>query len=511
MAYDYLRPAREQLFLVPVSMRDWLKEGHLAWFAIDVIAKLDTTAFDQIHPNDGAGRPAYDPQMMCALLLYGYATGVRSSRAIERSCATDAAFRVICGGLAPDHATIARFVCDQQEPLAGLFEQGLSLLETAGLIDLQVLALDGTKIAASAALDRNRKGEWIKERITELLAQTAASEQGQAPAPDPLQGMDGVGPLAEISSRSGRLARLQAALAVIEAQKQQVREQAHAKAQAAFAAAEQGRKLNGRKPKDPAAALARAKADHMAVLARAKAKHGSMPGSAPEPDPEQDPAVRQAAAKLAAAQARAEQTPAGQPQANITDPDSRIMKTRKGWVQGYNTQAIATEQQIVLACEVSQNTNDVELYEPMIEKLRGTLTNIGINATQIGLMLADAGYCSEENLTAPGPERLIATLKDHKQRRAARQLGTTTGPPPTDATATEAMEHRLRTPEGAAAYSKRSHLIEPVFGDRKHNRGYRSFRRRGLPAVQSEWAFMHFAGNTLKLYHHQQTTAPQPA
>ena len=188
--------------------------------------------------------------------------------------------------------------------------------------------------------------------------------------------------------------------------------------------------------------------------------------------------------------------------ANVTDPDSRIMKTQKGWIQGYNAQAIVNKHQVVLAYAVSQNTNDVELYEPMITNLTQTLAAAGITDSVLQA-LADAGYWSEANATIPGPDRLIATLKDYKQRRAARELGATTGPPPEGATPLDAMEHRLRTPEGTAAYAQRSHTIEPVFGDRKTNRGWTHFRRRGLPAATSEWAFMHLTGNLAKLYKHQ--------
>ena len=177
------------------------------------------------------------------------------------------------------------------------------------------------------------------------------------------------------------------------------------------------------------------------------------------------------------------------------------MSTARGWVQGYNAQAIVNPRQIVLACEVSQDANDTQLYQPMADMLERTLTAAGITAA-IDLVLADAGYWSENNATSPGPDRLIATMKDHKQRRAARELGQTTGPPPPNATPAEEMEHLLRTPQGAAAYAQRSGLIEPIFGDHKHNRGIRSFRRRGLSAVRSEWAFIHLAGNMLKL--HQQ-------
>ncbi|MGH8301679.1 MAG: transposase [Steroidobacteraceae bacterium] len=516
MAYHYLGADREQLFLMPVSMREWLCEGHLAWFVIDAVARLDTKALDERHPNDGPGRPAYDPQMMCALLLYAYMSGVRFSRRIEAACRTDAAYKVICGGLVPDHSTIARFVQDQQQALEGLFVSGLRLCEAAGLIDLSVLALDGTKIAADASLQKNRSAEWIHKQVKELMAQTVASEQTEAPAADPLPGLE---PIGEISTPRGRLARLQAAFSVIEAAEQRAKEQAEASQEAAFREAEAGRKLTGRKPKNPAAALARAEAEYAAALTRAAAKQAEraaktaqakargerLAGRPPGPDR----TLERAQATLEhARQHAAEAQPAKPSQANITDPDSRIMKSQKGWLQGYNAQAIVDLNQIVIACTVSQNTNDIELYQPMLEALKRTLNDAGIPPEQIELILADAGYCSEDNLTAPGPERLIATQKDHKQRRATRELGTTTGEPPDDATPIEAMEHRLRTEEGAAAYKQRSHLIEPIFGDRKENRGYRTFRRRGLAAVTSEWAFMHLTGNLLKLYHHQQAPAP---
>ncbi len=517
MAYHYLGPEREQLFLMPVSMHEWLKDGHLAWFVIDVVARLGTCALDQRHPNDGPGRPAYDPEMMCALLLYAYMSGVRSSRRIEAACRTDAAFRVICGGLVPDHATIARFICEQEQALEGLFVHGLRLCEAAGLVDLSVLALDGTKIAADASLQKNRTGEWIRDQIKALMAQTVASEEAEAPGGDPLPGLE---PAAQISTARGRQARLQAALEVIEAEDKQAQEQAKASQHAAQQAAEQGRQLTGRKPKHPAAALLRAEADLKAAKTRAEAKQTerhakladarsrgktTITGRPAGPDHELKRAEH---ALKRARKAAAEAEPAKSPQANITDPDSQIMKTRKGYLQGYNAQAIVNRHQLVVACAVTQDANDIEQYEPMLKELGHNLASAGIPQKEIELMLADAGYCSEQNLTAPGPKRLIATQKDHKQRRAARELGTTTGEPPDDATPIEAMEHRLRTEEGAATYKQRSHLIEPVFGDRKHNRGYRSFRRRGLAAAESEWAFIHLAGNLQKLYHHQQAPAP---
>jgi len=509
----YLCPERDQLFLMPVSMRDWLEEGHLAWFVLDVVATMDTSAL-HLRPGGCAGRPPYQPEMMCALVLYGYCTGVRFSRRIEVACQTDAAFRVISGGLVPDHATIARFVVDHEHALEGLFVEGVRLCAAAGLADLSVLALDGTKIAADAALDRNRGAEWIRAELGKLMAVTGRDADG---GEDRAAGLPGVEQAAEVRTPRGREARLRAALAVIEAENAAQAAAAARQSAAAAAAAEQGLKLTGRKPKDPFAALARAEIDHAVAVKRladamslqerkraARRRGEKVTGPRSRIAREQNTLTRAQAALKTARDAVTNTTPTTYA-VNVTDPASRIMKTKDGWVQGYNAQAIVNQHQIVLACQVSQNAGDVQLYEPMITTLTDTLTRANVPG-EIELMLADAGYWSEQNATAAGPDRLIATLKDHKQRRAARDLGHTTGPPP-DSTPIEEMEHLLRTPQGAAAYAQRSCLIEPVFGNHKHNRQMRNFRRRGLNAVRSEWSLMHLAGNMLKLYQHNAATA----
>ena len=511
----YVCPARDQLFLMPVSMRDWLEEGHLAWFVLDVIARMDTSELHR-RPGGCPGRPPYEPEMMVALLLYAYCCGIRSSRRIEASCRTDAAFRVICAGLGPDHATIARFVVEHERALEGLFVEGLRVCAAAGLADLAVVALDGTKIAADASLARNRDAAWIRREVAKLMAVTGEDEQ--QPAAAATDALPGLEPVAAISSPTGRLARLQAALAVIEAEDAAAKAQAALKATAAAAEAERGRQVSGRKPKDPVAALARAEVDHAVASERlaemlaaqaAKLEAAARGQKLTAPPPcrieRAKNALERAEIAVAAARQALQAAPQRAGRANITDPDSRIMNSKDGWVQGYNGQAIVNQHQIVLACEVSQDTGDVQLYQPMNQRLTQTLTAAGITA-EVELELADAGYCSEHNLTCPGPDRLIATQKDHKQRRAARELGHTTGPPP-DGTPIEEMEHLLRTPQGAAAYKQRSSLIEPVFGDRKHNRQVRHFRRRGINAVRSEWAFIQLAGNILKLYNHRAAPA----
>ena len=297
-----------------------------------------------------------------------------------------------------------------------------------------------------------------------------------------------------------RRVTLQAAWAQIEADEQAEREQAAERERALAEDAERGRAPHGRPPKDPQAALERARARLQAALARERR----------DGDASSRRRVRKARAALEQAEQRAREH-ASEPDrvrlANVTDPDSRIMPVSGGgWVQGYNAQAIATPGGIVLACHVSQSTVDTPLYQPMTDTLAHTLTAAAIT-DPVGLVLADAGYWSHANAAARGPDRLIATTSSYKQRQAARQHGPASGPPPDDATPEQAMQHRLRTPEGAAAYKQRSATIEPIFGERKHNHGMRGFRRRGLGAANSEWALMNLAHNLLKLRGHRQATA----
>jgi len=279
-----------------------------------------------------------------------------------------------------------------------------------------------------------------------------------------------------------------------------IRAEATQRAEKAREAAAVGSKLTGRKPKEPHAALARAEAakEKRAARERAEASQGrKLRGHVPGPDK----LVAAAAASLEAARAAAAVAAPIETLANVTDPDSRILKTKTGWVQGYNAQAAVNEYQIVVGSAVTQEGNDVQQYQPMVNVTTAALAAAGVT-DPIEMVLADAGYWSEENATADGPDRLIATLKDCKQRRAAREMGTTIGAPPIDATILEAMEHRLRTAEGAEAYARRSLTVEPVLGEHKENRGWRQFRRRGLTAVQSEWALMNASHNLAKLFGH---------
>ena len=211
-----------------------------------------------------------------------------------------------------------------------------------------------------------------------------------------------------------------------------------------------------------------------------------------------------------AAETAAAAAPTKKIQVNVTDPDSRIMRTQQGWVQGYNVQAAVNAEQVVIACVATQDHNDSEQHAPMVDATIKTAAAAGIDEP-VELFLADAGYWSDDNVTADGPDRLIATTKDWKQRRAAEQMGATVGEPPPDATVLEAMEHRLRTAEGAAAYATRSYTVEPVFGDIKENSGYRRFMRRGLTAANSEAHLIFGAHNVKKLFHHNPQVVPRLA
>ena len=507
VANQYLVANRDQLFLLPPAMRDWLPEGHLAWFVLDVLEAIETDAFHGRYVHGGPGRPAYHPEQMLALLIYAYANGVRSSRQIQRLCASDVAYRVICAGQIPDHATIARFRADHQEAFKQVFVDVLRLCAAAGLASLGTVAIDGTKIEANAALSANREAKWVGaevERILHEAEKTDASEQTLLGA----RAGDELPP--KLARRSSRLAHLRAAQA--ELQTRQARAEAAAAEQsAARAEAAEGRMLKGKRPsKDPHHELARARIDVDVLRRRAAervaARAQKRSGHEPELGSQLKWMLVAAEARLKAAEAAVAEA-ARTAKVNVTDPQSRIMPTNSGFIQGYNAQGAVNQHQIVLANGITQETNDCHQFLPMLGATQHNGRLVGIDH-RVGRALADAGYWSEENATTPGPERLIATTKHHKLRLAAREMGLCVGPPPVNASTLEAMEHRLRTAEGAAAYAMRSQTVEPVFGAIKENLGFRRFARRGLAAAESEWNLVCAIHNLLKLFRHQVRLRP---
>jgi len=449
MSYNLIECNREQMYLMPVRLEDWLPEGHLAWFILDAVEAMDVSKFYLKYRADGWGRAAYDPQMMVSLLLYAYCLGVRSSRQIEKACEVDVAFRVITANQKPDYSTVCRFRSQNEEELGILFTQVLRLCAEAGLVKAGVVALDGTKVKANASLSANRTEEHIEVEVRKMLAEAREKDEEE----DRLFGKDSRGDEIpeELKDRRSRLARLKECrerLAQEKEEKVQCQAERIEKRQAEEEAI--GRKKRGRKPKEVVN-------------------------------------VMQEEAKT---------------KANVTDPDSRIMKTRSGYIQGYNAQAVVGRGQIIIAADVTQEENDVHRLHPMTEKAQQELKTVGIEKG-IKRELADAGYWSEDNVvnaSLTDPEFLIATTKDWKQRKAMREQEAPRGRIPKQLSVRDRMERKLLTKRGRTLYKLRGQIVEPVFGQIKAARDCGTFMRRGLEAAQNEWRLICATHNLLKLF-----------
>jgi transposase len=524
MAKRFRPVLRDQPMLLPPDMREWLPAGHLAWFVIEVAESLDLSRFAARPGRSAAGRAAYDPRVLLGLLVYGYSTGVRSSRRIERACAEDVAFRVICAQDAPDHATIARFRREHfADPAAmqGLFAQVLALAAGAGLGRLGLIALDGTKIAASASKDANRSPAKLAELAAQLLAEAEAADAAEDALYGDARGDELPPELADPVTRRDRIRR---AAADLEAGRRAGQEEADAQA-GEFRRRQRAGKPTGPWPARAAVQLAgeqveRLKAAQQAKIedwhardaARRQATGRGLTGCPPVP-PGQHCRVRKAEAKLAragqAAAAAAEKETArrgaGQVR-NITDPDSRLMPVRGGgFIQGYNAQAVHSADGLCLGGLVTTDTTDYASFIPLLASARDASALLREHArgplhrlrARIGTALADAGYLSEANLTSPGPDRLIATGKNHDPAQNNRRGG--------DPAA--AMAARLAALPDKATYRQRSPIAEGPFGNTKHNRGFRTFSMRGLTRANGEWTFQNTTANLLKIH----ATRPRPA
>ena len=382
--------------------------------------------------------------MMVALLLYGYCQGERSSRVIQKRCVRDVAYRVITGGLRPDHATIARFRAKHERALGGLFSQVLRLLAAEGMVSLGLLSLDGTKLAGNAAQKANRTLPQIEKILAEAAAADAAEDArygdaAETPAPRML---------ARRAERRERLARARDRLA---AEDQARREAQRAKQEAWDAAAAAGKPRGGRRPGD-------------------------------EP-----PRANRAGTE---------------PRANITDPDVRVMRNQKGYVAGYNGQAVVTAQQVIVGVMLSQHPVDRTLLHPVLDTCRQQLTQAGIRP-ELRTVLADAGYVSEENFARADQDklRLLAPLAKDPGRAGGRPQNRVKYLDQYPATARAIR--RLRHPRGREDYKLRARTVEPVFGQLKTCQKLTTMSRRGLAACESEWLLACTAHNLRKLHRHR--------
>lgn len=516
---------------MPPDMREWLPAGHLVWFVLDVVAELDLGSFRARHRLGGVGREAYDPAMLLALLVYAYATGERSSRRIQRLCGTDVAFRVVCAQDVPDHTTIARFRAAHADRFEEVFAQVLVLCARAGMGRLTTVAVDGTKIAANASIDATHGAEWFREQAKKITAEAAgvdAAEDAEF-GPD-AQGDEAPPELADPRRRRARICEILAELDGEQAAADAAAAERAGKAEQHLERLAAGR-VTGRDPAgvDPVAAartrLARELTGRQAELAAYQADLAAAGGKLarrPVTDPYGGKRVKKALAALERALAKAAATAAPQSgangeskvlQRNLTDPDSRILPTRTGWVQGYNAQLAVSADWLILAVLLTNSPSDCAALMPMLEQTQraAALMNRERDAPQdLGTALADAGYCSEDNLTAPGPDRLIATGKARQLARAAR-TDPASGPPPEDATAAAAMRHRLRTPEGAELYKKRGATVEPVNGHLKDRIGLRRFSLRGLAACRGELHLAALVHNLRRMFTLTSATTVQAA
>jgi transposase len=504
VAKGYRRVDRDQPFLFPPDMREWLPAGHAVWLVIEAVRRLDTGAFHARRKTGGAGTAGYDPDMMVALLIWAYANGVTSSRRIERLCQQDVAFRVICAGHLPDHVTVARFRQQFAETAAALFAQVLLLCAQLGMGQVGTVALDGTKIAASASKDANRTEEGLRKLAAEMAAAHAEADAAE----DALfgEGRRGDDDPGDPFTRGERVA---AALASLQAEREAREAEERAKAEEQVRAARDGAPPTGRPATGAQAELALQNLAREQAAARARREEWERAAAGGRRPPGRAPALPEESGKVRAARARLERALAAQagreaarqaaaaagaePKRNVTDPASRLMPARGGgFTQGYNAQNVTSEDGLVIATRLTQDTTDTQWYEPMISDAAAAaaaMAEAGGPGGEIGLVLADAGYLSGDNLACPGPDRLIATGKRRALEQAARAGDAAGEPAGQQDPAITAMTARLATEDGITAYRRRSHIGETFHGDLKHNQQFRRLSVRGLPRASGEWTF----------------------
>ena len=423
----------DQDLLLPPSLRDWLAEDHLVYFVSEVVERLNLAAIHAVYGEERRGQPPYDPLLMTKLLVYGYCTGVFSSRKIQKRIQEDIPFKVLAAGNEPDFRTISDFRKNHLKALQGLFEQVLEIALEAGTIRLGKVSLDGTKVKANASKHKamsygrmQEKQQQLKQEVEQLLAQAEAADAEE----DQRHGSKRGDELPEeLRRRRTRLAKIKQAQKVVE---QRARE--------------------------------KAAAEGMSEEEAKKAKPGD------------------------------------KDQYNFTDPESRIMKGADGFVQAYNAQAVVEPGMgLIVAQGVTEAANDKEQLKPMVETMEqqsGQLPEA---------ILADSGYCSDENLqyleSADKPERKIeGYIATGKQKHGAHRLPCKRGPLPKGATRMDRMKRKLQTKVGKAVYAARKCVVEPVFGQIKQARGFRQFLLRGKKKVQGEWALVCMTHNILRLY-----------
>lgn len=438
---------RDTLYLFPPSVQEWLPEGHLARFVAEIVEQLN---LEQLKVSySGRGSEAYSPEMLVGLLFYGYATGIFSSRQLERSTYDSVAFRYIAANSHPDHDTIAAFRKRFLPTLKTLFVQILMIAAEAGVLKLGSVSLDGTKVKANASKHKAMSyghackiEEQLKKEVGELLEKAEAADKADIP--------DGMSIPEELTRRTERLKAIAEAKAEIErraAERYAAQKESYDKKCAERSAKQQqsGRKPRGKEPKPPV----------------------------------QGPTVKD--------------------QVNLTDGESRIMPASDGFKQAYNAQAaVDTETMMIVASHVSQQPNDKQQLKPAIEAMSDLPEELG----KVNAVIADSGYYSETNVKDCEGEGITPYIAIDRQSHNQQlwERFNEPSPLPDNANSVERMKHRLKTAAGKAVYAVRKSTVEPVFGVIKTVMGFDSFLLRGCTAVKGEWDLICIAWNIKRLH-----------
>lgn len=439
MSKDFRAWKIDEAQLLPPSVQDYVPKEHLSRLIVSLVREsLDLTAITASY-RSGLGQPPFDPRMMTALLLHGYASGLYSSRRMAKACRERTDFMMIVAGDPPDFRTISEFRKRHLQALADLFVQVLKLAEKAGLVKLGHVALDGTKIKANASKHKAMSYERMKQREAELKAEVERWLEAAAAADaeeDRLYGDKRGDEMPDwVADKEKRLAKIREAKAELEAEaKAAAEEETRRRTEAEEKRIAAGRKKNGKTPAPPKA----------------------------EPD--------------------------GKAQRNFTDPDSRILKTKDGYIQGYNAQAaVDSTAQIIVAHGLTASMSD---HGQLVELIDGIKAHLGAKPKEAS---ADSGYLSEANLQALADRAISAYVAIGRAKHAAEGKRTITG------ALTKAMRNKLRRAGWRSRYRLRKQIVEPVFGQIKQARGFRQFLLRGIEKVKAEWALICTAHNLTKL------------
>jgi transposase len=437
----------DQLFLLPPDMKSWLPANDLVYFIMDVVKRLDLRDITKHYDSARGGQPPYHPQMMVGLLLYAYCKGVASSRKIEQATHHSVPFRVLAANQHPDHDTISEFRQRHLPALSRLFVQVLRLCQKAGLVKLGHVSLDGTKVQANASKHKamsygrmEKKAAELKAEVERLLSQAEKVDGDE----DALYGKG-----KQEKELPEELAFKQSRLRKIEEAMQALEEEARAEAAAKRRQQEEKKKEDGDKRKRGRPALA--------------------PSEKPE----------------------------SKHQRNFTDPDSRIMKAGPNhFMQGYNGQAaVDAHAQVVVVSHLTQEPNDKQQLRPVLDKMKEHIGDL-----KPKMLSADSGYFSENNSHLLAEEGIDGYLATGKHKHGEKPPLPPRGRIPKNATIKERMSRKLRTLKGKATYSKRKHIVEPVFGQIKEERAFRRFSFRGYGKCRAEWDLVCLTHNLLKLF-----------